>query len=72
MATATPPQTSFDHEETQRRVKHPLQLLRKYIRRYVILEGVALTVIVMMVLFWLGLAFDYGLYRFNIAALNVK
>ena len=40
MATVTVKERPFNHEETQRKVRHPLHLLRKYIRRYIILEGV--------------------------------
>jgi hypothetical protein len=70
MATVTPA-PRFNHEETQRRVRHPLQLVRKYIRRYIVLEGVALTLLCAALLFWLGLAFDFGLYKFDIDLLGV-
>jgi hypothetical protein len=70
MATVTPT-PRFNHEETQQRVRHPLQVVRKYIRRYIILEGVALTLLCAALLFWLGLAFDFGLYKFDIDLLGV-
>src|SRR5450432_190479 len=70
MATATPT-TRFNHEETQRRVRHPLEVVRSYIRRYIILEGLALTLLCAALLFWLGLAFDFGLYKFDTDLLGV-
>lgn len=70
MATVT--QTKkFNHAETQRSVRHPLQTLRKYIRSYVILEGLALTLLAGSVLFWLGLAFDFGLYKLDFDLLGI-
>ena len=41
MATVTKTKP-FNHEETQRRVRSPLMLVRKYIRAYIILEGLVL------------------------------
>ena len=70
MATVTQP-TKFNHEETQRSVKHPLELLRSYIRSYIILEGLALTLLCASVLFWVGLAFDFGLYKFDFELIDV-
>ena len=70
MATVTRPHP-FNHEESQASVRHPLHLLRKYIRRYIILEGVALTLLCASLLFWLGLAFDFGLYKFDIDSIGV-
>ncbi|MSQ93443.1 MAG: hypothetical protein EXR98_02680 [Gemmataceae bacterium] len=61
----------FNHEESQRRVRHPLETLRKYIRAYVILEGLALTLLAGAVLFWLGLAFDFGLYKVDFDLLGI-
>jgi hypothetical protein len=62
MATVTPRSPSFNRAEVDRRVRHPLQALRGSIRRYVTLEGVAVTVLYLSLCFWLGLAFDYGLF----------
>src|SRR5262249_41001964 len=45
-----------------RRVRHPLQALRGYIRRYVTLEGAAVAVMYLSLWFWIGLALDYGLF----------
>jgi hypothetical protein len=70
MATVTQ-MKPFDHKATQQKVRHPLHLMRKYIRRYVFLEGAALILLFAALLFWLGLAFDFGLYCLNIAPLNI-
>jgi hypothetical protein len=70
MATVTQPK-SFNHEETQRNVKHPLQLVRSYIRRYIFLEGIALTLLCASLLFWLGLAFDFGMFKFEFEIIHI-
>ncbi len=70
MATVTKVQP-FDHDATQRKVRHPLHVMRGYIRRYIFLEGAALILLFASLLFWLGLAFDFGLYCLNIAPLNI-
>ncbi len=70
MATVTKSKP-FNHEETQRRVRSPLQQVRKVIRRYIFLEGLALVLLAAALLFWLGLAFDFGLFKFDFDALNV-
>src|SRR5690242_13270111 len=64
MATATKPK-QFDHKETQRRVRHPLQQVRATIRRYIFLEGAALTLLAAALFFWIGLAFDFGLFKID-------
>jgi len=63
MATATPIRPGANRAESDRRVRHPLEALRGYIRWYVILEGAALAVIYLALLFWGGLLFDYGLFK---------
>lgn len=63
MSTATAPRRAFDHDESQRRVRHPLQTLRKYIRAYVLLEGLAVAILFLAAWFWLGLCVDYGIFR---------
>ena len=68
MATVTPP-NKFNHEETQKRVRHPLQLVRKYIRRYIVLEGLALVLLCASLLFWLALA-GFGLLLAGIAGVR--
>jgi hypothetical protein len=70
MATVTTSKP-FNHEETQRRVRSPLQLVRSYIRRYIFLEGLALLLLAAALLFWLGLAFDFGLFKFDFELLGV-
>jgi hypothetical protein len=63
MASVTKSRSTFDHDENQRRVRSPLQLLRKYIRTYVALEGSALVLLFLAAWFWLGLALDYGSFK---------
>src|SRR5690348_15205111 len=60
MATVTRP---FDRPALDRRVRHPLQALRGYIRTYVVLEGAAVAVIYLALWFWIGLLLDYGTFR---------
>jgi hypothetical protein len=69
MATVSKPQ--FNHAETQKRVRHPLQQVRGYIRRYIILEGLALTLLCALIVFWVGLAFDFGLYQLQVERLGI-
>jgi S1-C subfamily serine protease len=52
MATATK-ETRGKWKETDRRVRHPLQAVRGYIRRYIILEGIGLSLLYLTVAFWL-------------------
>ncbi len=63
MSTIAPPRRTFDHDESQRRVRHPLGTLRKYIRAYVLLEGLAVAVLFLAAWFWVGLGIDYGIFR---------
>jgi hypothetical protein len=70
MATVTTSKP-FNHEETQRRVRSPLQLVRTIIRRYIFLEGTALLLLAAACLFWLGLAFDFGLFKCDFDLLGV-
>src|SRR5262245_12825134 len=63
MAIDTEPIRTFDRDQTQRRVRHPLQTLRGYIRTYVILEGAAIAIIFLALWFWIGLALDYGSFK---------
>jgi hypothetical protein len=63
MSTAAAPRRAFDHDESQRRVRHPLQTLRKYIRAYVALEGLAIAILFLAAWFWGGLLIDYGTFR---------
>jgi hypothetical protein len=63
MSTTAAPRRAFDHHESQRRVSHPLQTLRKYIRAYVLLEGLAIALLFLAAWYWLGLLIDYGSFR---------
>lgn len=63
MATATTPPPVLDRAESRRRVVHPLQRLRSYIRLYVAAEGLGALLIYLGVWFWLGLALDYGFFK---------
>src|SRR5438128_3369793 len=51
-----------DRTELQRRVRHPLQALRGYIRRYVTLEGAGVALFYLALWFWIGLILDFGSY----------
>jgi hypothetical protein len=59
MATVTTPHQTFNRVDADRRVRHPLSAVRGYIRRYVLLEGIALTVLYLALVFWIGLFIDY-------------
>jgi hypothetical protein len=64
MATVTPTRPVMQNRaESDRRVRHPLQALRGYIRMYVTLEGAAIAVIYLALAFWIGLALDYGCFK---------
>ncbi|HMF20471.1 MAG TPA: hypothetical protein VKE98_24895 [Gemmataceae bacterium] len=63
MATATPTRRTFNRAETDRRVRHPLQALRGYIRMYVLIEGGLIALIYLALWFWIGLALDYGSFK---------
>src|SRR5262249_43981917 len=58
MATA-PPRPPRNLDESHRRVRHPLQRLRGYIRTYVGVEGVITLLIFVALWFWIGLLLDY-------------
>src|SRR5690349_3840177 len=59
MATALPPAPAAPSPA----VMHPLERLRGTIRRYVALEGLAVFGLYVALWFWLGLLFDYGLFK---------
>src|SRR3954467_4551908 len=63
MATATPPKPSWDRNEAQQRVRHPLERLRGYIRFYVGAEGLAVLIIYLALWFWIGLLLDFGFFK---------
>ncbi len=59
MATTTP---ELKWQETDRRVRHPLQAVRVYIRAYVLLEGLVSALLFAAVAIWAGLLVDWGLF----------
>src|SRR5207248_206165 len=64
MATVSPPTLpAANRPEADRRVRHPLQKLRGYIRTYVTLEGAAVALLFLALWFWIGLVLDYGCFR---------
>jgi hypothetical protein len=63
MATVTTPRSTLNIAEAHRRVRHPLQSLRVYIRSYVTIEGTLLLFLYLACCFWAGLAFDYGFFK---------
>ncbi len=63
MATATPPTTDATPDPVDARIQNPLTRLRGYIRLYVVLEALAVTGIFLGLWFWIGLIFDYGIFR---------
>jgi hypothetical protein len=62
MATVTS-RRSIDRSESRQRVAHPLDRLRSTIRKYVIIEGLAVVGIYLALWFWLGLIFDFGFFK---------
>ena len=60
--------TEFDANDRNAQVRHPLQTVRRFIRRYVLLETAAILVLGVACWFWLGLIFDFCL--FNAAAFD--
>ncbi len=63
MATLDKPTRPLDLGESNRRIRHPLQRLRSTIRLYVALECTALVLLFLAAWFWVGLVFDYGVFR---------
>jgi hypothetical protein len=63
MATVTTRIRPFDLGEAHRRVRHPLERLRGYIRLYVALEGLALFCTFFAVWYWFSLMMDYGFFK---------
>src|SRR3954447_11264262 len=62
MATATPSR-SMNVAKEHARIRSPLERLRKFIRYYVTLEGVGLGLLFLALWFWVGMAFDWGLFK---------
>lgn len=63
MATITKPPQGWNREESDRRVRHPLERLRGYIRFYTSAEGVAVLALYVALWFWIGLLLDYGSFK---------
>lgn len=69
MASVTPSEPILqDRADTERRIRHPLQALRGYIRTYVLLEGLAVAILFLALWFWITLALDYGLFAIRLDA----
>ena len=62
MATVTQPKP-VNRGDTQRRVRHPLDALRGYIRFYVSLEGLLVAILYLAIWFWVALGIDYGCFK---------
>src|SRR5262245_14246152 len=45
------------------RIRHPLHILRGYIRYYVAREGLGVTLLFVALWFWIGLFIDYGFFK---------
>ena len=61
MATVLP--SPLDRAERNRRVSHPLQRLRSYIRLYVTAEGLGVMLLYLVLWFWIGMLLDYGFFK---------
>jgi hypothetical protein len=61
MATVTPP--PIVRPAPSAAVQHPLDRVRGAIRRYVALEGLAIVGLYLALWFWLGLLFDFGVFK---------
>src|SRR5947209_17652703 len=61
MATVTPP--TVRRPGPSRAIQHPLDRLRGTIRQYVALEGMAVVGLYLALWFWLGLLFDFGVFK---------
>jgi hypothetical protein len=58
-----PPAQSWNRDDSQRRVEHPLQRLRGYIRSYVGAEGLLILSLYLALWFWISLSIDYGFFK---------
>jgi hypothetical protein len=55
--------TQTDMIDRTAQVRHPLETVRRLIRRYVILESLAIVILGVALWFWIGLLLDFGLFR---------
>src|SRR5262245_50305248 len=60
---ATAPSSARIGPDTRERIYSPLYKLRGIIRRYLVWESLALTVILLTTWYWLGLFLDYGIFK---------
>jgi hypothetical protein len=63
MATITTSRPASEREESSLDVGGPLQELRRYVRVYVAVNGLAIVLVYLALWFWIGLAVDYGFFR---------
>src|SRR5437868_10886496 len=64
MATAAPPAPKVvPLNEAQRKIRHPLDRLRTWIRGYVTVEGALVLVLYLALWFWIGVILDYGTFK---------
>ena len=63
MTTVDQPTRSASAEAPAVGIKHPLDRLRRVIRTYVGIESLAILAIFLSACFWLGLLFDYGVFK---------
>ena len=63
MATISTSVRSRNLAEAHERVRSPLERLRRFIRAYVSLEGVAVVGLYLTLWFWIGMVLDYGVFR---------
>jgi hypothetical protein len=62
MATVTPNRMA-DVSQDHARIASPLERLRGYIRAYVTLEGAGLALLFLCTWFWMGVLFDWGIFK---------
>lgn len=63
MATVTEPVRTHNLGEAHRKVRHPLQRLRGYIRWFVITEALIVLVSCLAAAFWLGVGIDFFFHK---------
>jgi hypothetical protein len=63
LATVTHPVSADLREDARGQVTHPLERLRGYIRLYVVAEGIAVLLLSLALIFWVGLLLDYGIFK---------
>lgn len=61
MSTATKPAPRYTAEDSP--IYNPLDQLRGTIRKFVIIDGLLTAALFLLVWFWVGLAFDFGIFK---------